>query len=129
MNRNRKSEAQILLGIHLKELGFKIIKYEFQFCSDRKWAADIYLPEMQWLIECDGGLHSGGHKRGKALADDYEKQNTAQVLGYRFFRFSNEQVETGWAKEWLSRWCGTRKFIHVAYGIQVKLTPPCMVEE
>jgi len=101
--RDRRSAAQILLGIHLRELGFQRIEYEYEFYPERRWAADIYLPDHGLLIECDG-IHQGGHKRHDALADDYLKQNTAQMLGFRILRFSNEQVESGEAKAWLAPW-------------------------
>ena len=95
------SKSQILMAVHLEELGLSTVA-EYQFCPDRKWKADLYLPEARILIECDGGKWSGGHKRGQALEDDYERQNWAQMHGYRILRFTNEQIDSGAAKEfWL----------------------------
>jgi very-short-patch-repair endonuclease len=101
--KKKLSEAQLLLSIHLKELGIRTIVPEFQFDTVRKWRADIALPDHQILIECDGGIHSGGHKRGVALEDDYDKQNLAQFLGWRFLRFSNAQVLNGDAKKFIAQ--------------------------
>jgi len=97
----------VLLGIHLRELSKSLrIEYEVEFNPDRKWRADVYLPDLRILIEADGGVRPGGkgHKRGAALEDDYVKQNTAQMQGFRLLRFSNGQIERGEAKEFLRRW-------------------------
>jgi len=105
MTKDKRSEAQVLLGIHIRELSKSIpIEYEFRFHEDRQWKADVYLPGLKLLIECDGGVFRGGHKRGTALEDDYMKQNMAQMLGYHLIRFSNGQVERGEAKAFLAMW-------------------------
>jgi very-short-patch-repair endonuclease len=101
----KRTPAQILLGIHLKEMEFgRSIVYEYQFNPGRKWRADLAIPELRLLFECDGGAYRGGHKRGKALGEDYEKQNWAQLAGYRILRFTNEQVLNGKAKAFLQEW-------------------------
>lgn len=102
--KKRFSEAQELLCIHLGELGFRGIVRELQFDSTRLWKADIAIPSCRVLIECDGGMHTGGHKRGAALEDDYLKQNSAQILGWKIFRFSNRQVLTGEAKTLMQKY-------------------------
>lgn len=107
MKKDNRSEAQILLGIHIREIRKDLrIEYEFRFHEERQWKADLCLPDLRVLIECDGGLHGGGHKRGAALEDDYVKQNVAQMLGYKLLRFSNGQVSRGEAKEFLQSWMG-----------------------
>jgi very-short-patch-repair endonuclease len=95
--------AQVLLAKHLRELGLHP-EYEYRFNPDRKWLADIYLHESRILIECDGGKWHGGHKRGQALEDDYERQNWAQMARFRILRFTNEQVNSGWAKAWVDKY-------------------------
>jgi very-short-patch-repair endonuclease len=100
------TEAQILLGEHLKELKLGKVEYEYQFCEDRQWRADIAIRDARLLFECDGGLFRGGHKRGRAMETDYERGNRAQVEGWRLFRFSNRQVLTGEALAWLKEWLG-----------------------
>jgi len=96
----------MLLAIHLRELGVTELKAEFQIDPARKWRADLALPAHRILIECDGGLHSGGHKRGAALEDDYSKQNVAQMLGWKILRFSNRQVLCGEAQTFLRKLLG-----------------------
>lgn len=102
------TQAQILLGMHLEELGFREIMYEYRFNMDRKWRADIcaFAPTV-WrgytLFECDGGKFRGGHRRGDALEADYERQNWAQANGFAIYRFTNEQILTGQARAWIQK--------------------------
>lgn len=102
----KQTEAQLLLAIHLRELGVRELVTEFQIDPSRRWRADIALPFHRVLIEVDGGMRSGGHKRGAALEDDYMKQNTAQLLDWKIFRFSNAQVSSLAAKEFMRRFFG-----------------------
>lgn len=107
MSEKRISEAQQLLFIHLKELGFKDIQFEYQFDFLRKWRADLFGNHygLRCLFEIDGGAWTRGrHTRGKGFIADMEKLNVAQMLGYRVLRFTPEQVLSGKAKEWLKGW-------------------------
>ena len=97
----KMTAAQMLLRTHLMELGYKDLESEYQFCSDRRWKADLASPNRRLLFECDGGMWRGGHRRGKALEADYERQNRAQLEGWRILRFTNRQILTGEALEWL----------------------------
>ena len=103
------TQAQILLGVHLEELGFTEINYEYAFNIDRKWRADIQATAPPTasnrftLFECDGGKWRGGHRRGNALEADYERQNWAQAQGWTIYRFTNEQILDGRAKAWIAR--------------------------
>ena len=102
------SEAQILMAEHLRELGAIGIDFEYQPNPKRKWRADIWCllsirgTWESFLFEADGGTWSGGHRRGKALEADYERQNWCQLNGYKLIRFSNQQILTGEAKAWLA---------------------------
>ena len=107
--KRKLSEAQILLGKHLEELGFTSITFEWTICFGRRWRADICATAPKpWtgmvLFECDGGKWHGGHRRGNALEKDYERQNYCQINGYKILRFTNEQVLTGQAKEFLEKY-------------------------
>jgi hypothetical protein len=111
VKRKKFSEAQILLGKHLEELGFREICYEYKFNAERKWQADISAEgPRSWncnghfLFECDGGKFRGGHRRGKALEADYERQNWAIINGFKLLRFTNEQVLKGEAKAFIERY-------------------------
>jgi very-short-patch-repair endonuclease len=102
---SERTQAQILLKIHLGELlPGERIEEEYRFCEGRRWAFDLCVPSIMLALECDGGMWTGGHKRGAALEDDYMKQGTAQMLGWTILRFSNEQVSDGRAREFVNRW-------------------------
>jgi hypothetical protein len=104
----KRTQAQDLLAVHLIELGCTEVRFEFRFHSERKWRADVYAepkgkPPM--LIEIEGGAWiRGRHTRGDGFTRDMEKYNTAAMMGYRVLRFTPQQVESGKAKEWLSKW-------------------------
>jgi len=89
---------QHLLAQHLKELGFAHIEFEYAFCEGRRWRADIAIPAHKLMIEIDG-FHQGKH--GAGWGKDNEKQNVAQAMGWRILRFTNRDIERGYAKEWI----------------------------
>lgn len=70
-----------------------------RFRCDLVWEADKIVCEIQ------GGLwlKRSGHVGGKAQLDDYEKANLLQLLGYRVFMVSPQQVTSGVLAELLSR--------------------------
>lgn len=93
------TKQQILLGIYLDELGIRFQR-EAKFC-ERAWRFDLMLPDYRIAIEINGGNWSGGHRRGKAQEDEYNKINWAQMVGYRVLQFTNYQVECGHARAFL----------------------------
>jgi hypothetical protein len=110
------SEAQVLLAIHLKELGITPT-YEHKFC-ERDWRFDVCWPEQRLAWEISGGQYSGGHRTGfwskkeamrrkaSGLVDtpqeeEYLKLNTALMLGWRVMQFTNQQVLDGRAKQFI----------------------------
>jgi len=95
--------AQLTLRTHLLELGLEggHTEFEFKFLSDRKYAFDIVDHCNRIAFECDGGEWSGGHKRGKKIEDQYEKDRLAQLHGWRIMHFTNRQILCGEAKKWL----------------------------
>jgi len=98
------TKQQILLGIHLDELGVRFQR-EFKFC-ERDWRFDIILLDYRIGIEISGGNFSGGHRRFKAQEDEYNKLNTATVTGWKVLQFTNYQVECGHARAFLKHWLG-----------------------
>lgn len=105
-----KPDAGTLLAIHLRELKQDFVR-EYKFCDTRNWRADFCVRNgdgVNWfgtLIEIEGAVWANGrHTRGSGYVKDLEKYTMASAIGYKLFRFSTEQVETGKAKEFLKEW-------------------------
>jgi hypothetical protein len=97
---HKLSEAQILLGIHIKELGMRPA-YEVHVPAGSNYRFDVCCMGLNVLIEISGGNFSGGHRRGTKQEDEYTKINRAQMSGYKVYQFTNRQVLSGEAKEFL----------------------------
>lgn len=109
--RSKQTDAQLLMYKHLRELGntFEDLVPEYQFAEDRKFRFDLADTRSRIGYECDGGMWTGGHMRGKALETQYEKDRLAQMLGWRVMRFTNRQILNGEAKEWMRTWLSHAK--------------------
>ena len=99
----KQTAAQELLRIHLAELGIKVVP-EFRFCMERKFRFDLYAESLRMGFEVNGTF--GGLHGPRWSGSDLEKMNLCQMLGYRCMQFTNRQVETGKAKEFLAEWLG-----------------------
>lgn len=67
-----------------KSYGLPTPVAEYRFAPPRRWRADWCFVEAKLIVECQGGLFTGGrHVRGAALTREYEKLNRAAILGYR----------------------------------------------
>jgi len=58
---------------------------QYQFAPGRRWRFDMAWPARMVAVEVDGGewvAHGGRHAR----ASDYDKLNTAAILGWRVVR-------------------------------------------
>lgn len=108
--KGKRTIAQELLLKHLRELGaWHDYRWEYRFHLDRRYRFDIADMTCKIGYECDGGQFSGGHMRGKALEQQYEKDRLAQMLGWRVMRFTNRQILNGEAKAWLAQWLGDKR--------------------
>ena len=105
-----KSQASILLEIHMKELGLGFIP-EFKFHLLRKWRFDYIvqpLPNAGELVavEIEGAVWTlGRHTRGSGYTKDLEKYREAAALGWRVYRFSTQEVLNGTARAFLQKHC------------------------
>jgi len=115
------ADEQILLRIHLKELGLDAL-YEWEFEPSRKWRADLIVHSVKMIVEIDGGQFTRGHRTGfipKKVRDrartkgivpqtpqeeDFDKVNTATMLGWRVLHFTPEQVNDGRAKKFIEQY-------------------------
>ena len=94
-------EAEETLFQQLEEFA---IGYErkFQFKTTKHWRFDFHIVKKRLLIEIAGGPWSGG--RGGKLANkawSMERYDDAEELGYRIMRFEPDQVESGYALQWI----------------------------
>lgn len=65
---------------------------QHRFHNERKWKFDFAWPDKKIAVEIDGGQWApkgGRHNRDS----DREKINAAASLGWRVFRFSNQQIK------------------------------------
>ena len=103
------TQEQILLQIHLNELGIKTIP-EYRFDPERRFRFDLANPDLKMAFECNGtwnGLHGS-----RWSGSDMEKLNLAQAQGWTVFVFANEDVLSGKAKAFLQEHiCGIAKEI------------------
>lgn len=104
-----KNEANLLLEMHLGELGLKFCK-EYRFHSKRQWRFDYLLtPGPQpatFALEIEGGIWTRGrHTRGKGYQADLEKYREAAAMGFKVFRFSTEEVLNGTARKFIAENC------------------------
>lgn len=105
-----KSEANLLLEIHLRELGLHFIP-EYQFHPERKWRFDYILVRSELAppiaIEIEGGtwMKKARHTSGAGYLKDMEKYREAAISGWRVLRFSTGEVLTGVARAFLEKHC------------------------
>jgi hypothetical protein len=62
---------------------------EYQFHDSRKWRFDFAWPLQKVALEVDGGIFvNGRHNQGAAMLLQWEKENTAQSMGWHIFKCS-----------------------------------------
>ena len=92
------SELEALLLAQLRIAGLPEPVQQFRFHPTRRWRADFCFPDAMLLVEVDGATWARGrHTRGRGYEGDAEKGNAAQLLGWRVFRFTRNQIESGYA--------------------------------
>ena len=93
------TDLESLLLLQLRDAGLPEPKLEYQFHPKRKFRADMCWSEYLVIAEINGMTHvaSRGHTSWAGLHRDFEKQNQAQLMGYRYFEFDREMIEDGTA--------------------------------
>ncbi len=82
-----------------KSEGMPIPVREHRFATPRRWRFDYAWVDQRIALEQEGGLWVyGRHNRAASMIKDMEKYNSASALGWRVFRFTPQQVESG---EWV----------------------------
>lgn len=89
----KKSELERKFETLWLQLGGPPLKPEYRFHPERRWRFDLASPIAKVAIELEGGVWSGGrHTRGIGFSGDCEKYNTAQLMGWRVFRFTTDML-------------------------------------
>jgi len=92
------SAIEELLALQVRAAQLPHPVREYRFAPPRLWRADFGWPERLLLVECEGGVWSGGrHTRGSGYVKDLEKYNEATVRGFRLLRFDGRMIESGQA--------------------------------
>ena len=74
------SQHEILLGMHLKELGYGDYQREFRFFPERKWRFDYAVPRRKLAIEIEGGIWGTVDRFGDASS---ERGRHLRAAGYQ----------------------------------------------
>jgi hypothetical protein len=80
---------------------------EYAFAApERKWRFDFANRRLKVAVEIEGGTWTVGnaHGRGKHFESDCEKYNTATAMGWRIYRGTTAQAESGWLYNWVKPW-------------------------
>ena len=66
---------------------------EYRFHPTRKWRADYAFIDANLLVEVEGGLWIGGrHNRPISMIKDFEKYNSATMIGWSILKFTPSQL-------------------------------------
>lgn len=83
-------------------IGLPPYQTEVLFHPTRKWRMDYAWPDLKIALEVHGGTHSNGrHTRGVGFANDREKMNEAQLLGWIVIEIASDNL--GQLRGWLER--------------------------
>jgi hypothetical protein len=84
--------------------GWPVPDAELVFAAPRRWRFDLAWPAERLAVEVNGGVFMAGrHARGAGLRNDYEKLNTAQLMGWRVIQILPEQITDGTLTSLLTR--------------------------
>jgi hypothetical protein len=82
---------------YFKECGLPEPQTEVLFHPTRKWRFDFSWPDADKLValEVDGGIWiHGGHNRGAQIKKTWEKENEAQILGWKILKVEPKDLCT-----------------------------------
>lgn len=83
-------------------IGLPSYEIEVRFHPKRRWRLDYAWPELKIGLEVHGGHHSNGrHTRGVGFANDREKMNEAQLLGWIIIEVTSDNIPD--MRMWIER--------------------------
>ncbi len=90
------SDLEDALVFQIRVSGLPEPDREYRFAPPRRFRADLAYPERRILIECEGGQFTRGrHVRPMSYANDCDKYNLAQLMGYKVLRFTRSMIDEG----------------------------------
>lgn len=88
----------------IKLAGLPAPEREVRFHPSRRWRCDMAWRQQRVALDVQGGTYvEGKHSRGKGQANDAEKGNEAQLLGWLFLLATVDHVRSGQALGWIER--------------------------
>jgi hypothetical protein len=76
--------------------GWREPETEVRFHATRKWRFDFAWRHKGVAVEVNGGAFVGGrHTRGMGAVKDWEKLNAAQLVGWKVFQVTPQQITNG----------------------------------
>lgn len=91
----RESALTLALAAVEQATGFRAVR-EHKFLPDRRFRFDVAWIDRRVAAEIDGGVWTGGrHTSPAGFLRDQEKLNLAGLGGWRVFRFTWKDVESG----------------------------------
>ena len=66
----------------------RIVYIDYNCVISKFYIADIYIPELNLIVEIDGGYHDTAEQKEK----DYDRDLDLISVGYKVFRCTNEEV-------------------------------------
>lgn len=95
IRQTEESKRGLLFLAMLKSAGLPHPHQEYRFHDTRRWRFDYAWPQPSVALEVNGGLWTRGrHSRGVGQLKDFEKLNTAQLMGWRVLQVSPQQLCT-----------------------------------
>jgi very-short-patch-repair endonuclease len=98
------SELEDKLLFQITACGLPEPVREYKAIPQRRFRWDFAWPAQKLLVEVNGGTWGkGGHSTGTGIARDYEKNNLANLAGYRCLIFTGAMVESGEAVDTIAK--------------------------
>lgn len=98
----KKAYQALHARIQRQLIGLPKYETEVLFHPKRKWRLDYAWSDLKIGLEVHGGTHAKGrHTRGVGFANDREKMNEAQLLGWIIIEVATDNIPN--LRDWLLR--------------------------
>ncbi|HHP0484931.1 hypothetical protein LC147_11945 [Vibrio harveyi] len=98
----KKAYQALHARIQRQLIGLPKYEQEVMFHPTRKWRLDYAWSDLKIGLEVHGGTHKQGrHTRGIGFANDREKMNEAQLLGWIIIEVATDNIPQ--LRDWLLR--------------------------